>query len=101
MKKITLALLTAATLSVGACTSSQVNVPASEIIYFNHNSDIVSPMGIEKIKYFTDINKKHKNTNEKESTQQPKIFINVFMRTLLSLYFLNYHFSTDSEESPS
>ena len=63
MKKITLALLTAATLSVGACTSSQVNVPASEIIYFNHNSDVVSPMGIDKIKHFIDINKQHKNTN--------------------------------------
>lgn len=63
MKKATIALLTITILSASACTSSQVTVPANETIYFNHNSDIVSPMGIEKIKYFTDINKKHKNTN--------------------------------------
>lgn len=63
MQKMTLSLLTAITLSVSACSTSSVNVPANETIYFNHNSDIVSPMGIEKIKYFTDINKKHKNTN--------------------------------------
>ncbi len=63
MQKMTLAFLAAITLSVSACTTSSVNVPANETIYFNHNSDVVSPMGIEKIKYFTKINKKHKNTN--------------------------------------